>query len=59
LIGNTGGVIVSPVGEGNPRFSSMVNLVVMLNTEMDHALDELGKCETLFGFGNWLTTYMD
>jgi hypothetical protein len=52
LIGNTGGVIVSPVGEGNPRFSSMVNLVVMLNTEMDHALDELGKCETLFGFGN-------
>jgi hypothetical protein len=36
-------VIVSPVGEGNPRLNSMVNLVAMLNTEMDHALDELGK----------------
>jgi hypothetical protein len=41
--GSTGGVIVSPVGEGNPRLSSMVNLVAMLNTELDHALDELGK----------------
>jgi hypothetical protein len=41
--GNTGGVIVSPVGEGNPRLSSMVNLVAVLNTELDHALDELGK----------------
>jgi hypothetical protein len=37
------GVIVSPVGEGNPRLSNMVNLVAMLNTELDHALDELGK----------------
>ena len=37
------GVIVSPVGEGNPRLSSMVNLVIMLNTELDHALDELFK----------------
>jgi hypothetical protein len=37
------GVIVSPVGEGNPRLNSMVNLVVVLNTELDHALDELGK----------------
>jgi hypothetical protein len=41
--GSAGGVIVSPVGEGNPRLSSMVNLVAMLNTELDHALDELGK----------------
>jgi hypothetical protein len=41
--GSTGSVIVSPVGEGNPRLSSMVNLVAMLNTELDHALDELGK----------------
>jgi hypothetical protein len=24
--GSTGGVIVSPVGEGNPRLSSMVNM---------------------------------
>jgi hypothetical protein len=43
LTDSTGGVIVSPVGEGNPRLNSMVNLVVMLNTELDHALDELGK----------------
>jgi hypothetical protein len=42
---STGGVIVSPVGEGNPRLSSMVNLVVVLNTEIDHALDELGKAQ--------------
>jgi hypothetical protein len=35
---SAGGVIVSPVGEGNPRLSSMVNLVVVLNTELDHAL---------------------
>jgi hypothetical protein len=34
---------VSPVGEGNPRLSSMVNLVAVLNTELDHVLDELGK----------------
>jgi hypothetical protein len=40
---SAGGVIVSPVGEGNPRLSSMVNLVVVLNTELDHTLDELGK----------------
>jgi hypothetical protein len=41
--GSAGGVIVSPVGEGNPRLSSMVNLVAVLNTELDHVLDELGK----------------
>jgi hypothetical protein len=41
--GSDGGVIVSPVGEGNPRLNSMVNLVVVLNTELDHAIDELGK----------------
>jgi hypothetical protein len=41
--GSAGGVIVSPVGEGNPRLNSMVNLDVVLNTELDHALDELGK----------------
>jgi hypothetical protein len=40
---STGGVIVSPVGEGNPRLNSMVNLAAVLNTELDHALDELGK----------------
>jgi hypothetical protein len=38
-----GGVIVSPVGEGNPKLTSMVNLVVVLNIELDHTLDELGK----------------
>jgi hypothetical protein len=41
--GSAGGVIASPVGEGNPRLNSMVNLAVVLNTELDHALDELGK----------------
>jgi hypothetical protein len=41
--GSAGGVIVSPVGEGNPRLNSMVNLAVVLSTELDHALDELGK----------------
>jgi hypothetical protein len=41
--GSAGGVIVSPVSEGNPRLRSMVNLVAMLNTELDHALDDLGK----------------
>jgi hypothetical protein len=40
---SAGGVIVSPNGEGNPRLNSMVNLVVVLNTELDHTLDELGK----------------
>jgi hypothetical protein len=38
---STVGSIFSPVGEGNPKLSSMVNLVAMLNTELDHALDEL------------------
>jgi hypothetical protein len=41
--GSARGVIVSPIGESNPRLSSMVNLVVVPNTELDHALDELGK----------------
>jgi hypothetical protein len=41
--GSTGGVIVSPVGEGYPRLRNMVNLVVVLNTELDHALEKLGK----------------
>jgi hypothetical protein len=41
--GSDGGVIASLVGEGNPRLNSMVNLAVVLNTELDHTLDELGK----------------
>jgi hypothetical protein len=41
--GSAGGVIASLVGEGNSRLNSMVNLAVVLNTELDHALDELGK----------------
>jgi hypothetical protein len=40
---SAGGVIVSPVGEGDPRLNSMVNLVAVLNTELDHTLDKLGK----------------
>jgi hypothetical protein len=42
-IGGTWSVIVCPVSEGNPRLSSIVNLVVVLNTELDHALDELSR----------------
>jgi hypothetical protein len=41
--GTTGGVVVSPVGEDNPRLSSTINLAAMLNTELDHALDELSR----------------
>jgi hypothetical protein len=41
--GSAGGAIVSPIGEGNPRLNNMVNLAVVLNTELDHALDELSK----------------
>jgi hypothetical protein len=41
--GSTGGVIVSPIGEDNPRLSSTVNLAAVLNTELDHALDELSR----------------
>jgi hypothetical protein len=40
---SAGGVIVSSIGEGNPRLNSMVNLVVVLNNELDHALDKLRK----------------
>jgi hypothetical protein len=40
---SAGGVIASPIGEGNPRLNNMVNLAAVLNTELDHALDELGK----------------
>jgi hypothetical protein len=39
-------VVVSPVGEGNPRLSSTVNLVAVLNTELDHSLDELSRART-------------
>jgi hypothetical protein len=35
---STGSVIVSPVGEDNPRLSNTANLVAMLNTELDHGL---------------------
>ena len=41
--GSVGGVIVLPIGEGNPRLNNIVNLAVVLNTELDHTLDELGK----------------
>jgi hypothetical protein len=41
--GSTGGVVVSPIGEDNPRLSSTVNLAAVLNTELDHALDELSR----------------
>jgi hypothetical protein len=41
--GSTGGVVVSPVGEDNPRLRRTVNLAIVLNTELDHALDELSR----------------
>jgi hypothetical protein len=41
--GSTGGVVVSPVGEDNPKLSSTVNLAAVLNTELDHALDQLSR----------------
>jgi hypothetical protein len=40
---SAGRVIVLSVGEGNPRLNNMVNLATVLNTELDHTLDELGK----------------
>jgi hypothetical protein len=39
--GNTEGMVVSPVGEDNPRLSNTVNLATVLNPELDHTLDEL------------------
>jgi hypothetical protein len=44
--GSTESVVVSPVGEANPRLSSTVNLVAVLNTELDHSLDELSRART-------------
>jgi hypothetical protein len=44
--GSTESVVVSPVGEDNPRLSSTVNLVAVLNAELDHSLDELSRART-------------
>jgi hypothetical protein len=44
--GSTESLVVSPVGEDNPRLSSTVNLVAVLNTELDHSLDELSRART-------------
>jgi hypothetical protein len=44
--GSTESVVVSPIGEDNPRLSSTVNLVTDLNTELDHSLDELSRART-------------
>jgi hypothetical protein len=41
--GSTRSLIVSPIGEDNPRLSSTVNLAAVLNTDLDHALDELSR----------------
>jgi hypothetical protein len=41
--GSIGGMVVSHVGEDNPRLSSTINLADVLNTELDHALDELSR----------------
>jgi hypothetical protein len=45
LTGSAGGMIVSPVGEGNLRLNRMVNQAAVLNTELDHALGDLGKVQ--------------
>jgi hypothetical protein len=42
-LGSTGGVVVSHVGEDNPRLSSIVNLAAVLITKLDHTFDELGR----------------
>jgi hypothetical protein len=44
--GSTRSVTVSPVGEGNPRLGSIVNLAGVLNTKLDHTLDELSRART-------------
>jgi hypothetical protein len=36
-------MVVSLIGEGNPRLSSTINLVVVVNTKIDHSLDELSR----------------
>jgi hypothetical protein len=41
--GSAGGMVVSPVGEDNPRLSNTTNLAAVLNTKLDHALDELSR----------------
>jgi hypothetical protein len=38
LTGSIGSVIVSPIGDGNPWLNIIVNLVVVLNTKLDHTL---------------------
>jgi hypothetical protein len=44
--GSTESVVVSPIGEDNPRLSHTVNLVDVFNTELDHSLDELSRART-------------
>jgi hypothetical protein len=39
----TGCVVFSPIGEDNPRLTSIVNLAAVLNTKLDDALDELSR----------------
>jgi hypothetical protein len=36
-------VIVTTIDDGNPRLNNTVNLVVVLNTKLDHSLDELSR----------------
>jgi hypothetical protein len=40
---STRSVIISPIGEDNPRLNSVANLVVVVNTELEHSLDELSR----------------
>jgi hypothetical protein len=41
--GSAESVVVSPIGEDNRRLSRTVNLVDVLNTKLDHSLDELSR----------------
>jgi hypothetical protein len=41
--GSIGGMVFSPIGEDNPRLSNTFNLATVLNTKLDHTLDELSR----------------
>jgi hypothetical protein len=41
--GSVESMVISAIGEDHPRVSTTVNLVVMLNTKLDHSLDDLSR----------------
>lgn len=42
-MGSAESMVISPVGEDHPRLSTTVNLVVVLNTELDHSVDVMSR----------------